>query len=144
MTRLTIDELEILTPDQLGKLLIAGVRKNPQDFQHLQDILTVGCRIDYRDTNGWAALHWAAMYNKIEVLDFLISEGVEVNARDDEGWTALHWAAAKGYVGILKILISNDAGGDIGARNNRGRTAWDVASEEIRTAFPELEWNLND
>ncbi len=103
MTRPTIDYLETLTPDQLGRLLILEVRKLSPSIAHIRDLLDVGCPID---------------------------------ARANMDWTALHWAAYMGHLGVARFLISR--GADIEARDIDGRTAWDLAPEEIREAIPEL------
>ncbi len=93
MTRLTIDELEVLTPDQLGKLLIAAVRKDPPDVQYIQDLLLVGCPIDARDRLGFTVLHRAAWDGHLELVEFLISQGVDINAKATAGSTAWDFAS---------------------------------------------------
>ncbi len=88
MTRPTIDELEILTPDQLGKLLRSEVYRDYPDVQYIQDLLDVGAPIDYRADGGWTSLHSAARYGKIEVVSLLLSNGVDIHIKDYDGRTA--------------------------------------------------------
>ncbi len=137
-SRKSIDELETLTPDQLGKLLRDVVGMDSSDIKYIQDILDVGCPIDARDTWDRTALHVAAWENDIEMVEFLISKGAEVNARNNFGWTALHYAAEWGHLEIVEFLISK--GADIQAKDDDGWTAWDYALA-IRVEVPELNPN---
>ncbi len=137
MTRLTIDDLEVLNPEELGKLLCDEVRETSPSVQFIQDILTVGCPIDARPHRGVSALQWAVLSGHLEVVKFLISKGADMNAGDNSGWTTLHYAASNRHLGVVKFLISK--GADVSARNNDGYTAWDVAFYTIRDACPELK-----
>ncbi len=137
MTRLTIDELEVLTPDQLMRLLFNEVSRDPMDFQHIKDLLAVGCPIEARDGNGRTALHWAAERGHLGVVGLLVSREADVNARDDGGWSVLHIAAFNGHLEVVEFLIS--IGADIHARNRYGNSAFDVAAPKIKDLCPELE-----
>ncbi len=134
--RLTIDELEILTPDELGKLLRDAVHKPSPDISYIQDLLYVGCPIDSRANDGRTALHLAARNWKVEIIEFLLSNEADIHSRDRFGHTALHKAASNGRAGMVKILISK--GADIHARDNSGRRAWDVATWIIKASISEL------
>ncbi len=96
MTRLTIDELEILTPDQLWMLFRFEIRKNPQyyplDSQYIQDFFTVGHSIDYRDEWGYTALHWAAYYGNDKFIELLLKNGIQMDVINDDAQTALDLA----------------------------------------------------
>ncbi len=105
MTRLTIDELEVLTPDELGMLLRAEVDKTSPDIQFIQDLLFVGYPIDGRNANGMTCLHHAASAGKLEMVEILISLGASVYATDDRGWTALRWASNFGRFEVWEFLI---------------------------------------
>ncbi len=134
---LTIDELEILTPDQLGVLLLAEVHKDSPDVQYIQDILDVGCHIDAKNDDGLTALILAVSNRHYDLVTSLVFKGAEVNARDNWGWTALHWAVRRGYPELLSFLISK--GADIYAKSIHGQRAWDIAHNSIKEALPELE-----
>ena len=48
---------------------------------------------DALDEVGWAALHRAAMHDRLDALRVLVAElGADVETRDDDGWTALRRA----------------------------------------------------
>ncbi len=137
MTRLTIDELEILTPDQLRKILFYEISKYSPDVMYIQDLLDVGCPIDIRDEDDQTALYWAVGNSQLEVVEFLISAGAEVNARDKDGWTALHLAAILGKHIMVKLLLSK--GADTHIETNAGYRAWYFANDETWEVCPELE-----
>lgn len=44
------------------------------------------------------ALHFAARYGDLDLVDRLIDAGGDVNAADDRGWTPLHEAVMVGYL----------------------------------------------
>ncbi len=170
-SRKSIEDLEMLNPDELGELLRYEVRSDPYDVQFIQDLLDVGCPIDARANNGRTALHWAAMYGG-EVIKLLLSKGADIHAKDDWGRTALHIAALYGELKIIEFLVSNGAdinvrdnegwtplylatmdekigaikflvskGADIHARTNGGDIAWDMATSSIKRRVPELNPN---
>ncbi len=87
MSRLTIDELETLTPDLLGELLRDDIQKASPDVQVIQDLLTVGCPINYRDREGWTALHHSAGYGHLEIVKYLISSGADIYVKTRRGYT---------------------------------------------------------
>ncbi len=109
MRNLTIDELEILTQDQLWELFHHAIRRYSSDYppqvQHIKDLIISGCPIGPRDKGGLTALHYAVLYNYSEIVKFLISLGAEVNAR----------------------------------AGSRDWTAWDIANDKIKELCPELE-----
>ncbi len=133
----TIDDLEILTPDQLGKLLLAEVSKIPPDFKYIQNLLDVGCPIDIRDEWGHTALHYAARDGKLDIVELLLSLGAEVEAMDGFGRTALHMAAMWGQIEVVKFLVSK--GALVNTKDDINRLAWDMAPTYLREACPELE-----
>ncbi len=118
----TIDELEILTPDELVELLISEIREASPDFQYILNIITVGCPIDARDEYGNTPLHWSAVYGEVESVKFLLSNGADIHIRDiSNGWTPLLSAASSGMLDVFKFLIQK--GADVNARYNNGWTA---------------------
>lgn len=70
------------------------------------------------DDQGFFALQWAALNNRLEVVDFLIGEGAQVNAVDHTGQTALHWAAVRGSLPAAESLLQSTA--DLRLRDCRG------------------------
>ena len=64
------------------------------DVSELKEMLNVGVPVDSVDELGIAALRWAAVDNRTDVTELLLSKGAEVNKRSGGAHsTALHQAA---------------------------------------------------
>ena len=88
MSKLTIDELEVLTPDELGGLLRGEILRVSPDLGYIKDIIDVGYPIDARDHSGLTVLHFAVWRWHPEVVKFLISLGADIHIGDHGGLTA--------------------------------------------------------
>ncbi|XP_076893545.1 calmodulin-binding transcription activator 3-like [Bidens hawaiensis] len=109
--------------------------------------VAAGVSINFRDVNGWTALHWAAFCGRERTVAFLISQGAAAGALTDptprySGKTPADLAASKGNKGIagycaeaalsthLQLLKlkdankngSNDASASIGVQTVTERT----------------------
>ncbi|ESQ55836.1 hypothetical protein EUTSA_v10024342mg [Eutrema salsugineum] len=66
--------------------------------------------LDFRDKNGWTALHWAAFYGREKMVAALLSAGARPNLVTDPtkeylgGCTAADLAQQKGYDGLAAFL----------------------------------------
>jgi len=60
----------------------------------------------------------------------LLEAGADVNARYSNELTALMWASAYGHVATVRFLLGR--GADATLRDNRGKTAMMLATEEDR------------
>jgi ankyrin repeat protein len=84
---------------------------------------------------GFTALHYAAFYGYIEIVNLLLARNADVNAKTDAGDTPLDYAASRGYKDIVELLLTNKASVD--ARNRAGCTPLYYAAtngriEEVR------------
>ncbi|XP_028243458.1 calmodulin-binding transcription activator 4-like isoform X3 [Glycine soja] len=76
----------------------------------LNPILTCGVNINFRDINGWTALHWAARFGREKMVASLIASGASAgavtdpNAQDPTGKTAASIAASSGHKGLAGYL----------------------------------------
>jgi cytohesin len=91
-------------------------------------VLVVGCRPPPRDI--WEA----TKQGDVEAVKQFIASGTDVDAKDNislwmtgniRGRTPLYWAAWTGEMEIAELLI--DAGADVNAKNDEGRTPLDLA-----------------
>ncbi|GAB9476214.1 hypothetical protein Gpo141_00013283 [Globisporangium polare] len=115
-----------------------------------------GCDPNATDASGWSAVHYAADYGRLEVLETLLeldgqpadgrgatTDGaaasaanltteesrrlnLKLDARDGHGWTPLMCAAANGHTRVVETLLAN--GADASIANAEGRTALHWAS----------------
>ena len=84
-------------------------------------------KIDAKDSNGFRALQWAALNNRVQIAEYLLDRGAEVNACDDEKQTALHWAAVRGALPVAELLLRRRA--KMHAQDCRGYTCAHVAAQ---------------
>ncbi len=117
-SRKSIDELEMLNPEELRGLLHDAVSKKSTNVIFIQDLLTVGCPIDARDDNDWTALHIAVEGLNFDILEFLLLNRANINAANVIGITPLHLAVRTGNREMIEFLISN--GANVNARDDHG------------------------
>ena len=78
-----------------------------------------------KTNGGWTALHYATT---LEVAKTLVEHGSDIEAVDnDYGRTPLIFHSICGRVAIVKYLLS--VGANKEAKNNNGKTAYDVACD---------------
>lgn len=62
------------------------------------------------DREGVTGLHWAAINNRLNVVDFLVREGANVESKAGAlEATPLHWAARYGFVYVVDYLLQHGA-----------------------------------
>jgi palmitoyltransferase len=76
---------------------------------------------------GYLALQWAALNNRVAAATALLERGADVNAADGQGQTALHWAAVRGAVPAAELLLR--AGARLDRADSRGYTPAHVAAQ---------------
>ncbi|XP_052195636.1 calmodulin-binding transcription activator 3 isoform X2 [Diospyros lotus] len=113
--------------------------------------LAAGVNVNFRDVNGWTALHWAAFCGRERTVAFLISQGAAAGALADptpiylSGQTPADLASSKGHKGIAGFLAESALsshlwslelkdGSEVGAGESSGLKAVLTVSE--RTATP--------
>lgn len=75
---------------------------------------------------GQTLLHIAVLYNKMDVVEFLLGKKCDVNVTDNCGETPLHYAAKKGHQNILLFLLQNCARANV--VNLEGNTPLHIAA----------------
>jgi hypothetical protein len=118
--------------EELGERLF-GVA-NMERFTEALELIDAGADVNFRgQTNEWqgggTALHWAALYGNVELVQKLLLAGASVNLKDNVGRTALFPAAANRHREVVRILLEH--GADVRAMEYRG---WALIPPERRDA----------
>ncbi|KAJ5409044.1 hypothetical protein N7509_002927 [Penicillium cosmopolitanum] len=88
---------------------------------------------------GTKLSHVAALYNLVDVIEWLASNSNDLGSEDSDGNTAFHFAARRGHITVAKILRQN--GADCGVKNTKsGKTPLIEAAENGNLEF--VEWLL--
>lgn len=92
------------------------------DFEVLKRLADANPQLLHEpDEQGYYAVQWAALNNRVAVLSYLLDCGCDVNAADNTGQTALHWSAVRGSTTALETLLRE--GANIAATDSRCGTA---------------------
>lgn len=55
-------------------------------------------------------MHWAAINNRKEIVNYLLKKGADINAIGGElESTPMHWATRQGHIGMVVLLMQNGA-----------------------------------
>ncbi|KAM7513614.1 hypothetical protein LguiA_003197 [Lonicera macranthoides] len=79
----------------------------------IEPTIAAGVSINFRDVNGWTALHWAASYGRERTVGFLISLGADPGALTDptpqypSGRPPADLASSNGHKGIAGYLAES-------------------------------------
>ena len=93
-----------------------------------------GADINVVDEDGFTPLIFASQWLHTECVAEMLRLGADARRVDNDGWTALHRIAAFAFrhrdaaEGVVRQLVA--AGGDAAVRDNRGRTAVELARTE--------------
>ena len=100
-------------------------------------MLDVGVPVDSENKLGMTALQWAAVKNRTDVTELLLSRGADVNKRSgDYHDTALHMAAFRNNTDVIEVLLKHGASTNI--KNRRGFIPIDYARHENNKAAVRL------
>jgi ankyrin repeat protein len=90
-------------------------------------LLARGADVNAVDRLAKNAMTYAAGEGRTEIVTLLLAKGVDPNAVYQNDLTALMWAAGNGKPATVKALLA--AGAKPGLKDNRGKTALDMARE---------------
>ena len=73
----------------------------------VERLLARGAPVNWRDSNGCTALHWACINNHPDVVKILTQQdGIDVNVQDIFKDTPLHYACRWGYLKCVQLLMA--------------------------------------
>ena len=118
------DTYEAEPPSPLEQLHDAAFGGRLQDVRG--KLLLDNSLADEKSSDGWTALHFAAVKGQTSVMRLLIeTHAVDIDAVDQQGNTALHKCVFKNQPEAAQLLV--DAGADLLQANTRGQNAFDMA-----------------
>jgi ankyrin repeat protein len=79
------------------------------DLLTVQLLLDSGADPNYRDRDGWSAIHWAAEQGYLDIVRLLLGHRANVNAASSYGTAPLHCAANGGHDKIVSELLQHGA-----------------------------------
>lgn len=89
------------------------------DVSSIKTLLSHGVDLNDSDTHGFTLLHYATLFNKSDIVHYLISKGAHVNAKDKKrGYTPLYYAAKYGYKELVEYLLANGADANSKSKDN--------------------------
>ncbi len=78
-----------------------------EEFDTLENLLEEGWDINspiIPEDEDYTPLHYAALNEMFDIIQFLVKHGADVNAKTDDGETALDIAKREGYSDIVLFL----------------------------------------
>lgn len=93
--------LTVVANRTMVNLLCTSIAKG--DTEIVKKLIANGENVN-RKSNGLTPAMYAAKYNRVEILEFLISEGANLKSRCDRGYTALDYAKATNAKDAQKII----------------------------------------
>ena len=121
------------------------------DIDTVKAHIADGTNIDtVDDWTAKPALHYAAEYGHLEIVELLLANGADVNRRDDDQATPLYFAAVGGFVEVARLLL--DYGADINARDKAKESPMDGAvffghmdvADLFESFMAIVEYNMDD
>ena len=115
-------------PDQEGKTALhlccgssLDVASEIQSTIVVDNLISQGAKISFRDEDGLAPLLHTAISGRVETAKVLLSHGADIHSKDARGLTALHYAARNHQSGFLKMLVT--AGLSVNVKDKKQLTA---------------------
>lgn len=105
MVELLIDSGYVID-NSVDRLLHEVAAMNRVDLMEVLCLGFLDIDVSLVDFHGRTALHVAAIYGHVEILQFLVSVGSDPDVADHNGWTPLHCASIEGHVEAVEFLLN--------------------------------------
>ncbi|KAJ4401067.1 hypothetical protein N0V91_008208 [Didymella pomorum] len=83
------------------------------DVNTIEQLLSTGYKLEFRDTNGYTPLHFALWTDRpkvaIRLLQGLASQTADPSVKDEQGCTALMFAAMSGHINVVRFLVERES-----------------------------------
>lgn len=100
----------------------------------VRELVEAGWDVNQPDSETVSLLHWAAINNRRDIIQYFLEKGAVVDAIGGElNATPLHWATRQGHLGSVVLLIS--AGADPCIRDAEGCSCIHIAAQFAHTAL---------
>ncbi|EGD72125.1 hypothetical protein PTSG_11551 [Salpingoeca rosetta] len=97
-------------------------------LQPLKQAVEGGFHVDTPDEEGITCLHWCAINNRLECIQYLLDEGANVDPVGGElQATPLHWAIRQGHMRVVVLLVKG--GANTAFKDAQGYNPLHVASQ---------------
>lgn len=73
------------------------------DIETVKKLVNLGVDVNQK-SNGMSPLHYAAKYNKVEIVKLLVENGAKLNVRCDRGYTATKYAKLSNATQTIALL----------------------------------------
>ncbi|XP_034165808.1 caskin-1 isoform X6 [Pangasianodon hypophthalmus] len=83
--------------------------------------------VNFQDTDGFSALHHAALNGNLELISLLLDSQAMVDIRDQKGMRPLHYAAWQGKSEPMKMLLKS--GSSVNAQSDEGQIPLHLAAQ---------------
>ena len=100
---------------------------NEGKLEKVKELVSEGANPNFKIDDGSTPLHFAAVGNHEEVVEFLLEKGADINAKKEDGETPLHFAFFMHNKGMVEFLISK--GADPKVKDNNGNSVFSVQKE---------------
>lgn len=102
-------------------------------FARVKELVEAGWDVNQPDHETVTLLHWAAINNRREIIQYLLTKGATVDAVGGElQSTPLHWATRQGHLEATVLLVR--AGADPSLRDAEGCACLHLAAQFGHTA----------
>ncbi|KAG7315581.1 hypothetical protein KOW79_020447 [Hemibagrus wyckioides] len=83
--------------------------------------------VNFQDTDGFSALHHAALNGNVELIALLLESQAVVDIKDQKGMRPLHYAAWQGKCEPMKMLLK--AGSSVNSQSDEGQIPLHLSSQ---------------